>query len=269
VQSAFQYVERATFMHRLHPVVKIVHLFATLALVLLPYRPTLRDLASAAIWVALGACLWALGRVGVRQFGFLIKFLTAIFVFLIVTQGLLYQSEGPVLIHIGHLEFWGSDLGTVTVEGLFFGAVLSVRIIAAAMALPLLVTTTSASQLMATLRTLRLPPRLTFMFVSSLSFTHLVIQMWQNILEAQKLRGFDIEAMSVWQRARRAYVPVLTPLILLLFRKGNDLQVALESKGFGSTGPKTEIEVLPFLPRDAAAAAVVLAVFALTLWVKF
>lgn len=269
MRLAFQYVDRATPIHRLHPLVKILYLLLTLLIVIAPYDPTVRDLSTVAIWVLLGVTLWILARLGVRSFSFLIKFLTAIFVFLLVTQGLLYQGDGPVLIRFGHLQFWGSDIGTVTVEGLFFGLVLCLRILAATLALPLLVSTTSTSQLLAALHTLRVPPRLAFMFVSALSFTHLVIQMWESILDAQKLRGFDIEAMSIWQRARKAYVPVLTPLILLLFRKGNDLQIALESKGFGSPHKATQIEILPFTARDAAAALAIAAVFALAFGVKF
>ena len=230
MRLAFQYVDRATPIHRLHPLVKIMYLLLTLLVVIVPYEPTVRDLSAVAIWVLLGVTLWLLARLGVRSFSFLIKFLTAIFAFLLVTQGLLYQSDGPVLIRFGHLEFWGSDVGTVTVEGLFLGLVLCLRILAATLALPLLVSTTSTSQLLAVLHALRVPSRPAFIFVSALSFT---------------------------------------PLILLLFRKGNDLQIALESTGFGSPHKATQIEILPFTARDAAAALAIAAVFALAFGVKF
>ena len=42
-----------------------------------------------------------------------------------------------------------------------------------------------------------------------------------------------------------------------------------ESKGFGSLHKATQIEILPFTPRDAAAALAITAVFALAFGVKF
>lgn len=269
MRGAFQYIAGSTPIHRLHPLVKILYLFLTLAVVLIPYHPDTKSLLAAGIWVAVGVILWLLARMGWSSFSFLFKFLSAIFLFLIVTQGFLYQSTGPDLFRFGHLEIWGSDVGKVSVEGVFFGIILSLRILAATLALPVLVATTSSSQLMAALSSLRVPARIAFVFVSALSFTHLVIQLWENILEAQKLRAFDIEAMGLFQRTRRAYVPVITPLILLLFRKGNDLQVALESKAFGAPGPKTQMEVLPWKLSDTLAALSLLLAFAAVLAVRF
>ena len=54
--------------------------------------------------------------------------------------------------------------------------------------------------------------------------------MWEHIMSAQKLRAFDIDRMNPVTKLRRAYVPIVTPLILLLFRKANDFQIALESR---------------------------------------
>jgi energy-coupling factor transporter transmembrane protein EcfT len=39
-------------------------------------------------------------------------------------------------------------------------------------------------------------------------------------------------------------IPIITPLILFLFRKANDFQIPIETKGFGAPIEPTEIETL-------------------------
>ncbi len=268
MQTAFDYIDRDTWIHDLHPGTKFLHLVLTLVLIMMPVWPQLAHLWPYAVWLALSAFLWAVAGISLRKFGFLLKVLSGTFVFLIVMQGLMYRGEVSLWV-LGDLQIWGgSNLGIVTQEGVFFGVLLSVRVLAALSALPLLVTTTSPSRLMAALNSVRLPRTFTFMFISALSFTSMIFFTWQGIIEAQKLRAFDIDSMGLWKKATRAYIPVLTPLILLLFRKGNDLQIALETKGFGSELPPTEMEILRFTWKDALAAAGFLGVFLLALWVR-
>jgi energy-coupling factor transport system permease protein len=116
---------------------------------------------------------------------------------------------------------------------------------------------------------LRVPRVATFMFISALSFTTLLFEMWASIVEAQKLRAFDIDRMNVVKRAIRAYIPIITPLILLLFRKANDFQIAMETKGFGAPIEATEIEVLHTRPADFLWLALIVGVFALCTALKF
>ncbi|HSW09934.1 MAG TPA: energy-coupling factor transporter transmembrane component T [Bacillota bacterium] len=269
MQSIFDYVERNTLIHRLHPMVKLLHIFLTLILIVIPYWPTTRDLVVLLIWVGLNGLLWAISRLSLRQFGALAKVLIGTFIFILLMQSFLYRGGTPLLA-FADIPIWGGgNLGVITREGLLFGIILCVRILAAVFALPLFVATTPVSSIMAALTSLRLPPTFIFMFVSALTFTGMIFQMWSTILDAQRLRAFDIEAMNLIRRLRRAYVPVLTPLVLMLFRKGNDLQIALESKGFGAPGRRTEMIILRFTPVDAVAAMGIFAVFVTALWLKY
>jgi len=268
VRTVFHYIERDTFVHRLHPMVKLLHILLTLGLIVVPYWPTLRDLAALLVWLGLNAVLGTVARLSLRQFGFLAKILLGTFLFILLTQGFMYRGETPLII-LGHLAIGGGVDLVITREGLFFGIILCMRMLTAVSALPLFVSTTPVSSIMAVLTSLRLPPTFSFMFVSALSFTSMIFEMWSTILDAQRLRAFDIESMNVFRRLSRAYVPVLTPLVLMLFRKGNDLQIALEAKGFGAPGPRTQLEVLRFTWRDGLAAAGLVGVFVLCLWIKY
>jgi energy-coupling factor transport system permease protein len=75
--------------------------------------------------------------------------------------------------------------------------------------------------------------------------------------------------MNIFKRAFKAYIPILTPLILLLFRRANDFQIAMETKGFGAPVKPTEIEILEARPADYLWMALVIAVFILCTVLKF
>ena len=263
----FRYTNLDTPIHRLHPLVKFLYVMLTLVLVMYPIRIT--DIPILLIWLGLSAVLWIIARIELRRFTTLMQILVGTFIFLLLIQGFTYRGGHTPLITFGHLRLWEADLGVITREGVVFGLVLCVRILVATSSLPLFVMTTPTSGIMTAMGKLHIPQTATFMFVSALSFTTLLFEMWGSIVDAQKLRAFDIDSMNVIKRAFKAYIPILTPLILLLFRKANDFQIAMETKGFGAPIKPTEIEVLTARPADYAWLAFIIAVFVTCTVLKF
>lgn len=260
MQIPFRYVDRDTIVHRLHPLVKIIYVVLTLFIILTPLIEV-RYVFVPLTWLAMSMILWALARIEVGRFQILIKLLTGTFIFLILVQGCTYRWGDTVVLRFFDLYYGDTNVGTLKLEGMIFGAMLSLRILTAALSLPLLVMTTSSADLVYAFRQLRFPKVATFMIVSALSFTTLIFEMWAHIMSAQKLRAFDVDRMNPVTRLRRAYVPIVTPLVLLLFRKANDFQIALETRGFGTPGNPTEIDRRPFTVWDWATLAVLLGVF--------
>lgn len=260
MQIPFRYVDRNTLVHRLHPLIKILYILLTLMIILTPLKEV-RFVFVPLTWLAMSVTLWALARIEVSRFQTLIKLLMGTFIFLILVQGFTYRWGSTVVLHIADIRYGETNVGALKLEGMIFGAMLCLRILTATISLPLLVMTTSSSDLFSAFRLLRLPKVATFMIVSALSFTTLIFEMWEYITGAQKLRAFDIDRMNPVVKLRRAYVPIVTPLILLLFRKANDFQIALETRGFGSPGNPTVMEERHFTPLDWLVLAVVLAVF--------
>jgi energy-coupling factor transport system permease protein len=232
MQPIFRYTNLETPIHRLHPLVKLLFVLLTLVLVMYPIR--MGDLPVLLIWLGFAALLWIIARIELRRFTMLLKILLGTFVFLILIQGLTYRGGRTPLLVFGHLRLWEADLGVLTREGVLFGMLLCVRILVATSSLPLFVMTTPNSAILTAMDKLRLPQTFTFMLVSALSFTTLLFEMWNSIVEAQKLRAYDIDSMNFVKRAVKAYIPIITPLILLLFRKANDFQIAMETKAFGA-----------------------------------
>lgn len=260
MQIPFRYVDRDTPIHRLHPLVKILYVVLTLFIILTPLLEV-KYVVVPLIWLSMSIVLWALARIEIARFQTLMKLLTGTFIFLILVQGCTYRWGNTVVLHFFDLKYGETNVGSIKLEGLIFGAMLCLRILTAAISLPLLVMTTSSADLVSAFRRLHFPKVATFMIVSALSFTTLIFEMWEYIMSAQKLRAFDIDRMNPITKLRKAYVPIVTPLVLLLFRKANDFQIALETRGFGTPGDPTEVEQRPFTLFDWAMTGVIFAVF--------
>jgi energy-coupling factor transport system permease protein len=260
MQVPFQYVDRDTLVHRLHPLVKILYMVLTLFIILTPLLEV-KYVFVPLTWLVMSIVLWGLAGIEIGRFQLLIKLLTGTFIFLILVQGCTYRWGQTEVVHFFTLKYGETNVGSLKLEGLIFGAMLCLRILTAAISLPLLVMTTSSADLVSAFRRLHFPKVATFMIVSALSFTTLIFEMWENIQSAQKLRAFDIDRMNPVTKLRRAYVPIVTPLVLLLFRKANDFQIALETRGFGTPGEPTEVEQRPFTRIDWLMTAFILGVF--------
>jgi energy-coupling factor transport system permease protein len=267
MQIPFRYVDRDTLIHRLHPLVKILYVLLTLLIILTPLIEV-KFVIVPLTWLGLSIVLWTLARIEIGRFQTLLKLLTGTFIFLILVQGCTYRLGDTVVVRFFDLYYGETNVGAIKLEGLLFGAMLCLRILTAAVSLPLLVMTTSSADLVFAFRRLRFPKVATFMIVSALSFTTLIFEMWEFIMSAQKLRAFDIDRMNPVTKLRRAYVPIVTPLVLLLFRKANDFQIALETRGFGTPGDPTEIENRPFTSRDWIMLGLILAVFFLAQYLR-
>lgn len=237
MNTPFEYQDGESFLHRLHPNVKLAWVLLTLLVVLAPYGLNAGSFLGLALWLAFDLACWLAAGLDFRRFWVLFRILLFTFAFLVVSQALLYAT-GPDLFRIGPLP--------VKRDGLAFGLLLSLRILVAMSVMPVFISTTSPGKLMAALLRLGLPATPVLMFLSALTFTSTVFEMWQSIVDAQRLRGFDVNAMPLWQRARKGYIPIVVPLVLMLFRKGNDLDIALGTKGVGAVRRPTDLEPVSF-----------------------
>jgi hypothetical protein len=116
---------------------------------------------------------------------------------------------------------------------------------------------------------IRVPQKIIFMFITAMRFVPLVQESMDAIIEAQKIRGFDIDAANMYQKFRRAYVPIITPLLLLMFRRAMDLEVAINARAFGAREDRTNIEDLSFKARDYLGIIIIVGVFSLMMYLMY
>ncbi len=157
----------------------------------------------------------------------------------------------------------------VTVEGIKFGILISLRLILLIVLSSLLTFTTSPIQLTDATEKLLSPlskfgvpaHELAMMMTIALRFVPTLIEETDRIIKAQKSRGADFESGNILKRMK-SFVPVLVPLFLSSFRRADDLATAMEARCYrGGTG-RTHMKELKFKSRDFSAALVFLVICA-------
>ncbi|TFG30524.1 energy-coupling factor transporter transmembrane protein EcfT [Candidatus Thorarchaeota archaeon] len=267
---AFEYVKKDTPIDRMNPLVKLLYMaFALLFVVQCTRIDTISILLT---WILIASMWWIVGKVELRSLGFLLKLLSFLFVFLFLVQGLTYRfGDQTVVLKLFDFPYGGGSVnyGEITVGGIMYGLVIALRVVAVVMVIPIFTMTSPMSKISASLAKIRVPQKIIFMFITAMRFVPLVQESMNNIIEAQKIRGFDLESASMYQKLRRAYIPIITPLLLLMFRRAMDLEVAINARAFGAKKERTDVEDISFKARDYLGFLIIISSFLLCMYLLY
>ncbi|MCL2503168.1 MAG: energy-coupling factor transporter transmembrane protein EcfT [Coriobacteriia bacterium] len=174
-------------------------------------------------------------------------------------------GQPEALVRVGLITFYPSGLA----RGLFFATRVLILVFGAS-----LVTLTTSSVAIADafayvlrpLAVLRFPVDDAAMMMSiALRFMPVTAEEAERIVTAQIARGAQFSSGSPFRRAR-AWLPVFVPLFVRLFRRADDLAVAMEARCYRGQG-RTRLRQLRMRPTDwmvlvaGCAAAAFLAVY--------
>jgi len=191
-------------------------------------------------------------------------------VFIIILTVVLhvFMVEGTPLFTLGPL--------TATREGLHQGAFMGLRLILLILTTSFLTQTTSPidltdglERLMNPFRVIGLPAHeLAMMMTIALRFIPTLLDEAEKIMKAQMARGADFESGNIFTRAKNM-VPLLVPLFISAFRRADDLALAMEARCYRGGKNRTRMKVMKFTSTDAVAAAVMIALTAGVLVMRF
>jgi len=178
-----------------------------------------------------------------------VKALTLILAFTLIAHALRWNPATVALARLGPLAVDAEGLRT----GLFFAA----RIVLLVVGTSLLTLTTTPVRLTDGLERIFRPlERIGFpagevamMLTIALRFIPTTAQEAEKIIIAQTARGARFDSGGLLSRAR-AYVPVLVPLFVGLFRRAEDLAVAMEARCYRGGRGRTRLEVAVMRPTD-------------------
>jgi len=158
------------------------------------------------------------------------------------------------LAHLGPLAIDGPGLST----GLFFVARIVLLVVGTSLltlTTPPVALTDALARLMRPLRAVAVPvDDIATMFSIALRFIPTTAEEAEKIVVAQSARGAVFDEGGPIKRAR-AWVPVLVPLLVNLFRRADDLAVAMESRCYTGVG-RTRLHEPRLRPVDWAALVV-------------
>ena len=239
----YLYIDRGSFVHRLHPTVKVFALFVMFWSV---------------YWVDHPLALLPLGLVMVG-----LIYLTGswpnfyrlrwLFILIILTTTLawmVFYRKGPPLINLPIIHLSRASLVFGFGRGMKLAELLATSV--------LFLSTTKVEEFTAGLSRMGVPYRVGFAITLAFRLVPLFIDSAATVVQAQTLRGYDFNQGGPLERVRR-YVPVVIPVFMGALRKANNMAMALEARGFGMSATPTSFIDYPIRTRDRAAFAVLIA----------
>lgn len=241
-----QYVPVASPVHALDAKTKMGLVAAfTAGLFLVEGFPGLAAMAAfAAIALWLSRVPWRIALRGIKTLAFLLSFT-------LLAHALRWDPATVSLVRIGPLA--------VDAEGLATGIFFVLRVVLLVIGTSLLTLTTTPVQLtdglervMRPLRVVRFPSgEVAMMLTIALRFIPTTAEEAEKIIVAQTARGARFDEGGLLKRAR-AFVPVMVPLFVNLFRRAEDLAVAMESRCYRGGEGRTRLNPSAMGERDWA-----------------
>lgn len=230
----FLYLPHETPFHRLHPSTKIVGLALLLVMTVAFISP----------WQQMTILLFVFSMAwyskSLRNLRRILPLVITIMVFSCVTWSLFKRVGDP---------FWIFGPLSLSRESIEYGLAMGFRLDAMLLSGMIFVSCTKVEEFAYGLRALGLPFPVSFAMSLAFRLVPLFFTRIGIIVQAQQSRGLDIHSGNIFQRLRK-YVPLLIPIFVYAIRDTDLLSMALESKGFGMQGKRTEFLSFRFKRAD-------------------
>ncbi|KOO49907.1 energy-coupling factor transporter transmembrane component T [Viridibacillus arvi] len=212
----------------LHPLTKLYFsLFVTISVIIIP------SYIFAFTWFPILLVIAIIAGVGKQYLDIVVKALVLLLGIVFIMQLFFYPGDQV----IG--EWW---IFEATKEGLQYGLVLTSRVLAMGSAFILFFRITEIRDFVKALEDLGMPPMGAYIVLSTLQIIPEMRRQAHTIMEAQKTRGVETEG-SLLIRAK-AFIPILTPLILSSIASTEERAITLESRAFSAPTKKTSLHKL-------------------------
>jgi energy-coupling factor transport system permease protein len=194
----------------------------------------------AALFAAMLALLVASG-LGARPIARLMKLLIPAVILIMIIQGR-WSPFGVTPVFVLPEEVpW---LGGATVfrwEGLLFGLVVCCRIAVPLMAFQYLFATSTPNQIVLGLVRIGVPYKVAFLVSTTFRFVPFLLEEYTAIRDAQRLRGIDLDSLGLAKKLV-ATARLLVPLLVNCLNKAQQLEIALQARGFTDEGERTYLD---------------------------
>ena len=246
MSTLVQYVSGETFFHRLDPRAKIVFMLLITGVIFVVQSLWVAGAVLVTlilIWFAAGLPFSVLKGLGKAMIG--------VMVFLFVVQGLLYPGETiliqPVIPRFVPLI---GGAGRVALEGVLFALLLSLRLLAMVIVLPVVSMTTPVHIFALGLVRMGLPYRLAYTTTTALNLIPILQAEANVIMDAQRLRALQVFEKGKFLDKLKAYPSLITPLVIGAMRRAQLIAVAMDSRAFGATKDRTYIQDIQMRATD-------------------
>lgn len=240
----YLYLDHNTWVHRLHPLVRLLGMIAVFVAAFAVERPLWQLPILGALAVLL---LWTGSLPNLYRLRYLF---VLIFAMTMLIWTLFYGPDGqpPLLV-------WGPIVVSRTAPWFALGMALKLDCFLASGMLFLSVT--RIEEFAYALTRLGLPYRVGFTMTMAFRLVPVFVDAAATVVDAQRCRGLDFDRGHLWERVRR-YVPVMVPVFMGALRRADQMAMTLDARGFQAGTPRTVLEPYTVSWLDVAVAVAIL-----------
>lgn len=250
--TLIQYYPGESLFHKLDPRVKILILLLLTIVIFIVEN----FFVIAAIFATI-LILWTSARLPLGTVASYFKFLLGLFAFLTILQALFYPGTQvlvqPVIPNFVPL-IGGS--GTITVEGMLFGLLISFRLLVLVCLLPLITMTTPIHMFALGLVRMGMTYKIAYTATTAINMIPALQAETGVIIDAQRLRGFTVFEKGTLMQKMKAYPALVVPLVIGAMRRAQLMGVAMDARAFGALKGRTYVEDIAMRPADWVALVV-------------
>lgn len=252
--SLIDYFPGDSSIHKLDPRVKVVALLIiTVSIFIIS-----NFFVIAAFFLA---CLafWRVSGLPFKKIKVFLKFLLSLFTFLTLMQALFLPGEHYLLNPLipKSVPLIGG-LGRISLDGIVYGLLLSLRLLTLVLFMPLVTMTTEINTLALGLVKMGLSYKIAYMTTTAINIIPTFQNETQVIMDAQKMRGLTVFEKGRMLDKFKAYPALVVPLVIGAMRRAQLMGVAMDARAFGAAKTKTFINDISIGFLDLVALVAVL-----------
>ena len=249
MKSISLYVDNGSWLCKVHPFTKLAYIATAISVPLLVGK-----LSFFAIFIALSLAVLASGRL-LKRVVPLIAFSFTILITIFLIHGLFNQSNRNILFSIGPLHFYR--------EGLLYALHIGCNVLNMLLSFAILVLSAKPSELVEELEKRGFSRRMGYIITSVFQIVPQMTGTMNTITDAQRSRGLETEG-SLLTRAK-AFLPLISPVVMSSLINTRERAVALEVRGFAAKQKKTYLAARTPHRGDTPITVVLLAMIAAAL----
>lgn len=223
MKSISLYVDNGSWLCKVHPFTKLAYIATAISVPLLVGK-----LSFFAIFIALSLAVLASGRL-LKRVVPLIAFSFTILITIFLIHGLFNQSNRNILFSIGPLHFYR--------EGLLYALHIGCNVLNMLLSFAILELSAKPSELVEELEKRGFSRRMGYIITSVFQIVPQMTGTMNTITDAQRSRGLETEG-SLLTRAK-AFLPLISPVVMSSLINTRERAVALEVRGFAAKQKKT------------------------------
>jgi energy-coupling factor transport system permease protein len=200
-------------------------------------------------------------RIPYRRIWILLKPLLPLILFIVVFTGF----TGPaVRTNEVIFELFGVSF---TAAGVELGVTFVLRLFIMVISLSILTLTTPLEGFFGLLTFLRAPFELAFAVATAIRFVPTLENETHTILDAQKVRGVELEKMG-FVNGMKAQISLMIPMIIGGIRRSESMTQAMLARGFGASNKRTTIYELKMKTSDYATCTCLFIMFGIVIYLR-